>query len=57
LNRGRWELLVRWEGQAPGTATWEMLKSPASFVCIVISVVYLNLVIVCVSGWHLWGGA
>jgi hypothetical protein len=26
LNRGRWELLVRWEGQAPGTASWEMLE-------------------------------
>jgi hypothetical protein len=26
LNRGAWEVLVRWEGQAPGAATWEFLE-------------------------------
>jgi hypothetical protein len=26
LNRGNWEVFVRWEGQAPGAATWELLE-------------------------------
>jgi hypothetical protein len=26
LNQGNWELLVCWEGQAAGAATWELLE-------------------------------